>query len=165
MGLFCGEVSGCHSTPSVFEIWVRPTEALGSAKEAHRRWPEGRSEQGASKAKDGPPIGLQPRSGVFRTLMRLPRQRLSQSRRLCSPLLCDSALRILGGFILRHDPIFSRESAFEGSMTVSGVQAAGVAWAVFRGEVSGCHSTPSVFDIWAMPEDGPPIFQPRSGGR
>jgi hypothetical protein len=31
-----------------------PTEALGSAKEAHRRWPEGRSEQGASKAKDGP---------------------------------------------------------------------------------------------------------------
>jgi hypothetical protein len=31
-----------------------PTEALGSAKEAHRQWPEGRSEQGASKAKDGP---------------------------------------------------------------------------------------------------------------
>ena len=31
-----------------------PTEALGSANEAHRRWPEGRSEQGASKAKDGP---------------------------------------------------------------------------------------------------------------
>jgi len=30
-----------------------PTEALGSAKEAHRRWPEGCSEQGASKAKDG----------------------------------------------------------------------------------------------------------------
>ena len=36
------------------EEWVMPTEALGSAKEAHRRWPEGRSEQGASKAKDGP---------------------------------------------------------------------------------------------------------------
>jgi hypothetical protein len=34
-----------------------PTEALGSAKEAHRRWPEGRSEQGASKAKEDPPIG------------------------------------------------------------------------------------------------------------
>ena len=35
----------------------------------------------------------------------------------------------------------------------------------FGGEVSGCHSKPSVFDIWAMPEDGPPIFQPPSGGR
>ena len=34
-----------------------PTEALGSAKEAHRQWPEGRSEQGASKAKDGPSHG------------------------------------------------------------------------------------------------------------
>ena len=33
-----------------------PTEALGSAKEAHRQWPEGRSEQGASKAKDGPSL-------------------------------------------------------------------------------------------------------------
>jgi hypothetical protein len=34
-----------------------PTEALGSAKEAHRQWPEGRSEQGASKAKYGPSHG------------------------------------------------------------------------------------------------------------
>jgi len=41
-------------------------------------------------------------------------------------------------------------------MTVSGVQAAGVALGCFGGEVSGCYSTPSVFDIWAMPEDGPP---------
>jgi hypothetical protein len=41
-------------------------------------------------------------------------------------------------------------------MTVSGVQVAGVAWAVFAGGVPGCHSKPSVFDIWAMPEDGPP---------
>jgi hypothetical protein len=39
------------------ESWVMPTEALGSAKEAHRQWPEGRSEQGASKAKDGPSHG------------------------------------------------------------------------------------------------------------
>jgi hypothetical protein len=36
------------------EKWVMRTEALGSAKEAHRRWPEGRSEQGASKAKVEP---------------------------------------------------------------------------------------------------------------
>ena len=36
----------------------------------------------------------------------------------------------------------------------------------FGGEVSGCHSTPSVFDIWAMLEDGPPFgLQPRSGVR
>jgi hypothetical protein len=28
--------------------------ALGIGKEAHHRWPEGRSEQGASKAKEGP---------------------------------------------------------------------------------------------------------------
>jgi hypothetical protein len=48
-------------------------------------------------------------------------------------------------------------AASEGSMTVSGVQVAGVALGCFGGEVSGCHSTPSVFDIWAMPEDGPPI--------
>ncbi len=63
VGFFRGEVSGCHSTPSVFDVWAMPTEALGSAKEAHSRWPEGRSEQGASKAKDGPPIDLQPLSG------------------------------------------------------------------------------------------------------
>ena len=37
------------------EAWGMRTEALGSAKEAHRRWPEGRSEQGASKANDAPP--------------------------------------------------------------------------------------------------------------
>ena len=48
-------MSDCDSTPSVLEIWVRPTKELGSAKEAHNRWPEGRSEQGASKAKVGPP--------------------------------------------------------------------------------------------------------------
>jgi hypothetical protein len=55
---FCGEVSESHSTPSVLEIWVRPTEAPGGAEEAHRRWPEGRSEQGASKAKADPPKGF-----------------------------------------------------------------------------------------------------------
>jgi hypothetical protein len=43
------------------------------------------------------------------------------------------------------------------SMTVPVVQAPGVVLAVFCVEVSDCHSTPSVFDIWAMPEDGPPI--------
>ena len=53
-GRFCGEVSESHSTPSVFDIWVRPTEAPGGAEEAHRRWPEGRSEQGSSKAKADP---------------------------------------------------------------------------------------------------------------
>ena len=37
--------------------WDKPTEALGSAKEPHHRWPEGRSEQGASKAKVVPPRG------------------------------------------------------------------------------------------------------------
>ena len=36
------------------EVWVKPTEALGGAEEAHRRWPGGRSEQGASKAKVDP---------------------------------------------------------------------------------------------------------------
>jgi hypothetical protein len=34
------------------------TEVLGSTEEAHRRWPEGRSEQGASKAKVNPPVGF-----------------------------------------------------------------------------------------------------------
>ena len=51
------ESSGSGATPTVFDIWVMRTEALGSAKEAHRRWPEGRSEQGVSKANDDPPIG------------------------------------------------------------------------------------------------------------
>jgi len=37
------------------------TEAQGGAEEAHRRWPEGRSEQGASKAKVIPP-GFEARS-------------------------------------------------------------------------------------------------------
>ncbi len=37
--------------------WDKPTEALGSAKEPRHRWPEGRSEQGASKAKVVPPRG------------------------------------------------------------------------------------------------------------
>jgi hypothetical protein len=31
-----------------------------------------------------------------------------------------------------------------------------VAQAVFRGEVFGRHSTPSVIEIWAMRDDGPP---------
>ena len=141
LGRFGGEVSGCHSTPSVFDIWAMP--------------------------EDGPPIDLQPRSGVFPRSMRLLDACLSRSRRPCSPLSRDSALRATWeGSSSSHDPFFSRAAASERSMTVSVVQAAGVAWAVFRGEVSGCHSTPSVFDIWAMPEDGPPIdLQLLSGGR
>ena len=38
------------------QSWVKPTEDPGGSEEAHRRWPEGRSEQGASKAKVDPPI-------------------------------------------------------------------------------------------------------------
>ncbi|MFM8981762.1 MAG: hypothetical protein ACKOLA_02445, partial [Spartobacteria bacterium] len=37
------------------EAWADTTEPLGRGEEAHRRWPEGRSEQGASKAKVSPP--------------------------------------------------------------------------------------------------------------
>ena len=33
------------------QSWVKPTEAAGGAEEAHRRWPEGRSEQGREKGK------------------------------------------------------------------------------------------------------------------
>jgi hypothetical protein len=33
------------------DIWVKPTEVTGEAEEAHRRWPERRSEQGARKVK------------------------------------------------------------------------------------------------------------------
>jgi len=32
----------------------------------------------------------------------------------------------------------------------------GVVRAVLRGEVSGCHTSPSVMEIWAMRDDGPP---------
>lgn len=53
-GFFGRVVSGFGSGLTVADIWAMPTEALGSAKEAHRQWPEGRSEQGASNAKEGP---------------------------------------------------------------------------------------------------------------
>ena len=33
------------------QSWVKPTEAAGGAEEAHRRWPEGRSEQGREQGK------------------------------------------------------------------------------------------------------------------
>ena len=66
LGLFCGEVSGCHSTASVFDIWAMP--------------------------EDGPPFGLQLRSGVFRTSMRWRGECLSRSRRLCSPLSRGNAI-------------------------------------------------------------------------
>ncbi len=36
------------------QSWVKPTEAPGGAEEAHRRWPEGRSEQGREKGKGLP---------------------------------------------------------------------------------------------------------------
>jgi hypothetical protein len=32
----------------------------------------------------------------------------------------------------------------------------GVVRAVLRGEVSGCHTSPYVMEIWAMRDDGPP---------
>jgi hypothetical protein len=37
------------------QTWAPTTETLGGVEEAHRRWPEGRSERGASKAKHRPP--------------------------------------------------------------------------------------------------------------
>ena len=42
-----------------------------------------------------------------------------------------------------------------------------VAQAVFSGEVFGRHSSPSVMEIWAMRDDGPPIKRPafRKSGR
>jgi len=45
------------------------TKPPGGGEEAHRRWPEGRSERGASKAKHRPPV-------VFRKA--LPRLRISK---------------------------------------------------------------------------------------
>ena len=51
-----------------------------------------------------------------------------------------------GRAILRHGPFFSREAASEG----------GVLRAVFCGEVSGRYASPSVMEIWAMRDDGPP---------
>jgi hypothetical protein len=36
------KVSESGSQPVAADIWAMPTEALGSAKKAHRRWPEGR---------------------------------------------------------------------------------------------------------------------------
>jgi hypothetical protein len=51
----------CVVMAKAVQSWVKPTEAPGGAEEAHRRWPEGRSEQGASEqgaseAKVDPPI-------------------------------------------------------------------------------------------------------------
>jgi hypothetical protein len=40
------------------QSWVKPTKAPGGAEEAHRRWPEGRSEQGREKGKNLPSKGL-----------------------------------------------------------------------------------------------------------
>jgi hypothetical protein len=37
------------------ETWVLTTETSGGGEKAHRRWPKGRSERGASKAKHRPP--------------------------------------------------------------------------------------------------------------
>ena len=56
------------------EVWDDTTEALGGAEEAHRRWPEGRSEQGASRVRAGceqgkgrPSIGERP-GGALRVI-------------------------------------------------------------------------------------------------
>jgi hypothetical protein len=38
------------------QMWALTTETPGGVEEAHRRWPEGRSERGASKAKHRPPV-------------------------------------------------------------------------------------------------------------
>jgi hypothetical protein len=46
------------------EEWVKPTEATGVVEEAHRRWPKGRSEQGARKAKVDPPRISRCRAGL-----------------------------------------------------------------------------------------------------
>jgi len=47
MGCFSlAKVSESGSEHVETDIWGMPTEALGSAKKAHRQWPEGRSEQG-----------------------------------------------------------------------------------------------------------------------
>jgi len=40
----------------------------------------------------------------------------------------------------------------------------GVVRAVLRGEVSGCHTSPSVMEIWAMRDDGPPSGQRTTSG-
>ena len=51
-----------------WEVWVKPTEVAGVAEEAHRRWPKGRSEQGARKAKVDPPrIHALPRGSCRRS--------------------------------------------------------------------------------------------------
>jgi hypothetical protein len=87
-----------------------PTEALGSAKEAHRQWPEGRSEQGASKAKDGPSHG-----GA------LPRETLQlRNRDGRAPLfrvvthLFRFMRRIWEALVLRPSSSFAATSAFAG---------------------------------------------------
>ena len=46
-----GDGSGALCWRGGFQGWVKPTEALGGAKEAHRRWPGGRSEQGREQGK------------------------------------------------------------------------------------------------------------------
>jgi hypothetical protein len=76
------------------QMWALTTEPPGGVEEAHRRWPEGRSERGASKAKHRPPV-------VFReALPRQPRsagvppawvsRSMARSRRLFSLGLCTS---------------------------------------------------------------------------
>ena len=83
------------------QSWVKPTEAAGAAEEAHRRWPEGRSEQGqrltlqkSTRCRANRKTGrvsvlawpkLQPRSGV-RWSLRLRSRCLSRSRRPFPPL-------------------------------------------------------------------------------
>jgi hypothetical protein len=69
------------------------------------------------------------------------------SRRLQIKPKLRAARAFHGRAILRHGPFFSREAASEG----------GVLRAVFCGEVSGRYASPSVMEIWAMRDDGPPM--------
>ncbi len=63
--------------------------------------------------------------------------------------------RLRGGHHLAC-PIFQARSGGLGGVPVSPVQAKGVIRAVLAGEVSGSGFAASVFDIWAMRDDGPP---------
>lgn len=51
--------------------WDDTPEALGGGEEAHRRWPEGRNEQGTSKAK------VHPSSRLFEESCRVIDHRIS----------------------------------------------------------------------------------------
>jgi hypothetical protein len=86
--------------------------------------------------------------GVNRSPMRLLASAF-HSRDDCAPLF-RAAARFVSweGSSSSHDPFFSRAAASEGSMTVSGVQAAGVMGARRRGG--------GAVQPWVKPEVDPP---------